>query len=130
MRAALGLLLLVPLAAQEATAPRPQLAPPGCWELSAPTLRGEPAPAPKRSQGAATVEVWGVAFQESPRQTRFASFTTDLRARLSRAWAAPPPSHGSIELSELVGSDPTRPDKLDLTRVKSLQDRFNPPPRR
>jgi hypothetical protein len=44
---------------------------------------------------------------------------------LSKAWELPLPSHQSLELSEIMLSDPSSPQKLDLTKVKSLQDRFN-----
>lgn len=44
--------------------------------------------------------------------------TLDLRA-------VPPPKHQALELSEIMQNDPSTPQKLDLTKVKSMQDRFN-----
>jgi hypothetical protein len=71
------------------------------------------------------VEVWGLVPPETPRQAAFALSLDTLRERLSRAWLAPPPVHGAIELSEIMAASPTEPQKLDLTKVKSMQERFN-----
>jgi hypothetical protein len=85
----------------------------------------QPAPPTRRRAAEATVEVWDWAFQESRRGSAFSLYLGTLSQRLSRALALPPPSHGSLELSELMLSDPGHPQKLDLIKVKSLQDRFN-----
>lgn len=106
-------------------AARIHLAPPGCWDA---LVLGSPSPpqeAPDRTIAGATVEVWDLAPRESPRREALAFYLEGLRDRLARSFAAPPPSHGKIELAELVFSDPSSPQKLDLTKVTSMQNRFN-----
>ena len=71
------------------------------------------------------MEVWDFAPREAPRDGAFGLFLGNLRQRLSKAWELPPASHQALELSEIMLSDPSSPQKLDLTRVKSMQDRFN-----
>lgn len=137
MRAFACLLLPALLAAQEpdpildlrtelGTDPhaRIHLTPPGCWDG---LLLGvaRPVKPARRGVPGATVEVWELALREAPDQATFDLYLEDLRSRLSRGFAAPPPSHGKVELVELVGSDPSSPQKLDLTKVKSMQERFN-----
>jgi len=98
---------------------------PGCW---AGLLLGAGARMPrpvKRGVAGATVEVWDLALRDSPREEAFRLYLGELRARLSRALANPPASHGFIELGELMASDPSQPQLLDLTRVQSLQNRYN-----
>jgi hypothetical protein len=73
----------------------------------------------------AMVEVWDLLPPGSPRHEAFGVFLGSLRERLSRAWLVPPPTHQAIELSEIMANDPGTPQKLDLTKVKSMQDRFN-----
>ena len=145
MRLLSCLLVLLPLVAQESaglpgTNPgfrsrfesdpltQVQLIPPGSWEglLLHASLR--PLPTPQRRAGQATVEVWDLAYHETPRQEVFSLYRKDLRKSLTRALAQPPPRHGAIELGELMLSDPGHPERLDLTRVQSLQERFNRPP--
>jgi hypothetical protein len=101
-----------------------RLAPPGCWDglLLGATRPVKPA---RRGVAGATVEVWDLADRAALRREAFSLYLGALRDRLSRALTLPPPSHGRIELSELMGSDPSQPQKLDLTKVKSMQDRFN-----
>lgn len=140
MRLPASLLLACALAAQEAGGParldlhtdlgteptaRIRLAPPGCWDGL--LLSGtRPLVRPARGRPAeATVEVWDLAYRETPRQATFHLYLEDLRARLARGFAAPPPSHGRVELAEVVGSDPSNPQKLDLTKVQSMQERYN-----
>jgi len=101
-----------------------QLAPRGCFEGLVLGVASRRAPTSGRT-GQATVEVWDLLPPSAPRNEAFALFLTSLRERLSRAWQAPPPSHGFIELGEIMLNDPSSPQKLDLTKVKSLQDRFN-----
>lgn len=103
-----------------------RLAPPGCWD-SLLLSGGAPRPAPsvRRGTAEATVEVWDFALRESPREVYFGFFLGTLRQRLSKAWELPPPSHHALELSEIMLSDPSNPQVLDLTKVKSMQDRFN-----
>ena len=79
----------------------------------------------RRRPAEATVEVWDLAPPEWGRAVTFSLFLETFRRSLSRAWEAPPPSHQAIELTELMLSDPSSPQKLDLTRVQSLQERFN-----
>ena len=102
-----------------------RLVPPGCWDAlvqGSPLARTPPA---RPRSGEATVEVWDVASQLSLRSETFGFYLSNLRARLSRALAVPPPKHQAIELSEIMFSDPGNPQKLDLIKVKSLQERFN-----
>jgi hypothetical protein len=102
-----------------------RLAPSGCWNgllLGASTPPARPKP---RRPAEATVEIWDLALRESPRHEAFGLYLGALRKRLSKALELPPPSHQSIELSEFMLSDPANPQKLDLTRVESMQERFN-----
>ncbi|WP_243286854.1 hypothetical protein [Geothrix terrae] len=135
-------LLLTPfLAAQEAGAldlrtdlgadPMAQLrlVQPGCWDSLVLHAAPRPLRASRRGPAGATVEVWDLAYRDTPRREAFSLTLKALRDRLVRAFAVPPPSHGEIELSELVSSDPSNPQQLDLTKVQSMQERFNPPPR-
>lgn len=108
------------------SASRIQLAPRGCFEGL--ILGAAARPTTTGRTGQATVEVWDLLPPASPRREAFALYLTSLRERLSKAWLAPPPSHGFIELGEIMLNDPSSPQKLDLTKVKSLQDRFNPLP--
>ena len=134
MRLLSALLLLTPLVAQEAglglrlgsnSLEQIRLAPPGCWDSlvlhAAPRSLGPRL----RTDGQATVEVWDLVPRESRRTQTFSFYLDTLRQRLSRGFQAPPPSHGAIELGELMQEGTTNPQKLDLTRVKSLQERFN-----
>jgi hypothetical protein len=101
------------------------LAPPGCWDGLVAGMATRPPKSTARTPAGATVEVWDLAYRDRPRHEAFGLYLDGLRERLSRAFAAPPPRHGAIELSDLVSSDPSNPQKLDLTKVKSMQDRFN-----
>ncbi len=139
------LLVCLPLAAQEVaglpevhpgfrsrfdTDPltRVQLVTPGCWEGLRLSAARPPLPAPQRRTGQATVEVWDLAYQETPRQEAFSLYRKDLRKSLTRAMEQPPSRHAAIELGELMLSDPAHPERLNLTRVQSMQERFNRPP--
>lgn len=102
-----------------------RLAPTGYLGGLAWTPATPPARRPRKPAAEATVEVWDLAPPESNREARFSSYLETLRRRLSRSLDSPPPSHGNIELAELMFSDPGNPQKLDLTRVKSLQERYN-----
>jgi hypothetical protein len=102
-----------------------QLTPPGCWDQLLLGSIARPTPPARRRPAEATVEVWDFALRESAREATFGFFLGTLRQRLSRAWALPPPSHQALELSEIMLADPSNPQKLDLTKVKSLQERFN-----
>lgn len=100
-----------------------QLAPPGCWDG---LLLGVSPGAPRRrlSPGA-TVEVWDLLPPSSPRREAFSLYLGGLRERLSRAFAQPPPKLQALELGDIMQSDPSQPQKLDLTKVKAMQERFN-----
>jgi len=100
------------------------LVPTGCWDGLLLSRLHAPSPG-RRDRAEATVEVWTLLPPSSPRQEAFGLYLNVLRERLSRAWLAPPPKLQSLELSEIMLSDPSQPQKLDLTRVKNLQDRFN-----
>lgn len=144
MRILSCLLVLLPLAAQDATGlpgdhqafrsrfetdplTQVRLVPPGSWEGLLLNTSLRPLPPPQR-RGQATVEVWDLAYHETPRQEAFFLYRKDLRKSLTRALAQLPSSHAAIDLGELMLSDPGHPERLDLTRVQSLQDRFNRPP--
>jgi len=100
-----------------------QLAPPGCWDG---LLLGAAArPARPRLGSEATVEVWDLLPPSSPRRETFSLYLGGLRERLSRAFAQPPPKLQALELNDIMQSDPSQPQKLDLTKVKSMQERFN-----
>lgn len=101
-----------------------RLVPPGCWDgllLGAATRPQKP----RRGVSGATVEVWDLASKESERAASFSLYLEGLKKRLSKAMDVSPPSHGSLELGDFMQSDPTQPQKLDLTKVKSMQERFN-----
>ena len=100
-----------------------QLVPPGCWDGL--LLGAAVQPSGRRTGSGATVEVWSLLPPESPRREAFSLYLGSLRERLSRALAQPPPKLQALELSELLQSDPSQPQKLDLTKVKSMQERFN-----
>ncbi|WP_243317570.1 hypothetical protein [Geothrix paludis] len=106
-----------------------RLVQPGCWDSLVLHAAPRALRTPQRDPAEATVEVWDLAYRDTPRREAFTLTLKALRDRLVRAFAAPPPSHGKIELSELVSSDPSNPQQLDLTKVQSMQERFNPPPR-
>ena len=142
MRALTCLLLSCCLAAQEAAsipirtlemstelgtdpATRIHLAPSGCWNGLILGAAVRPAPPTRRGGAEATVEVWDLLPPSSPRQEAFWLYQTTLRERLSKAWLAPPPSHGFIELGEIMQNNPSEPQKLDITKVKSMQERYN-----
>ena len=102
-----------------------RLAPQGCWNgmiLAAPP---RPLQTSRKTPGEATVEVWDLPFQESSRNLAFGLYLGALRQRLSKALEAPPPKHQALELGEIMANDPSNPQKLDITKVKSMQDRFN-----
>jgi hypothetical protein len=108
------------------SAARIQLVTPGCWDgllLSSTIVPQTPRTARRTAE--ATVEVWDLAPRESPRTRAFGLFLEALRERLAKALAAPPPKYQALELSEIMANDPSTPQKLDLTKVKSMQDRFN-----
>ena len=104
------------------------LVPLGCWNgmiLAAPV---RPLRTLQKAPAEATVEVWDFPFQESERSLTFGLYLGALRQRLSKALELPPPTHQAIELGEFMATDPSSPQKLDLTKVQSMQDRFNRPP--
>jgi hypothetical protein len=109
---------------------RIQLVSSGCWDGLLLSVAQRPALTRSKASAQATVEVWDLIYREPPRQEAFNLYLKTLRQSLSKAMAVPPASHGSIELAELMASDPSNPQKLDLEKVQSLQNRFNrmPPP--
>jgi hypothetical protein len=137
-RSVLALLIALPLAAASpelrldlrttlGTDPSTEitLIPPGIWDGLLLAARAPVQHSGRQGIAEATVEVSDFALRTSAREVSFALYLQDLRKRLLRGFQLPPPSHGKIELAEFVGSDPTRPQDLELTRVQSLQERFN-----
>lgn len=104
---------------------RIQLAPAGCWDGLIKGVVARPVPPDRKRTAGTTVEVWDFFPATSPRQEAFGLYLDTLRERLSRAWLSPPPVHGAIELNEIMSNDPGSPQKLDLTKVKSMQERYN-----
>lgn len=102
-----------------------RLAPRGCWDGMVLGNRARTPGPTRRVTGEATVSVWDLLPPDGPRGETFGLYLGTLRERLSRALALPPPVHGALELSEFMGSDPGQPQKLDLQKVKSMQERFN-----
>ncbi len=100
-----------------------QLTPPGCWDGL--LLGAAAGPTRRRLGSEATVEVWDLLPPSSPRREAFSLYLGGLRERLSQAFAQPPPKLQALELNDLMLSDPSQPQKLDLTKVKSMQERFN-----
>lgn len=100
-----------------------RLAPPGCWDGQ---LLGAATRPPRPRLGSeATVEVWDLLPPGSSRREAFSLYLGGLRERLSRAFNQPPPKLQALELSDIMLSDPSQPQKLDLTKVKAMQERFN-----
>ncbi len=102
-----------------------RLAPPGCWDGLFQGLVPRPPTVHPRRLAEATVEVVDFLPTGWLRRETFLEHQTLFRERLLKAFALPPPKLQSLELSEFMQSDPTQPQKLDLTKVKSMQDRFN-----
>lgn len=103
----------------------PPLAPPGCWDDLLQVPRATPRARPAHPLPEGWVEVWGWLPPERPREEAFQRYLLTLRTRLTRALAAPPPKLQTLELGDFMQSDPSQPQKLDLTRVKSMQERYN-----
>jgi hypothetical protein len=106
-----------------------RLVAPGCWDGLILGISSKPKKPSRREPAGATVEVWDLAYRESPRHEAFTLYLKALRERLSVAFELPPPKHQALELNEVMLSDPSHPEQLDLTKVQSMQERFNPPPR-
>jgi len=101
------------------------LTPHGCWDGLLFMSAAQPKPSPQRRMAEATVEVWELLPPTSPRREALTLFLGSLRERLSKAWLAPPPKLQALELNDIMANDPSTPQKLDLTKVKSMQDHFN-----
>ncbi|HLP30341.1 MAG TPA: hypothetical protein VK150_03200 [Geothrix sp.] len=102
-----------------------RLTPPGCWDGLLLSGSLQPPKQGRREGSGATVEVWDLLPVETTRSAAFAVYLESLRKRLSKALELPPPNHGTLELGDFMQSDPTQPQKLDLTKVKSMQERYN-----
>jgi hypothetical protein len=100
---------------------------PGCWNGLLLGSSTAPVKQTRRSTPGRTVEVWDFALRESTLETGFRLLRADLREKLSRAWEAPPPVHGQIELGILSGTVAAQGNLVgvDQTIVLSLQERFN-----
>ncbi len=140
-RLLLPCLLALPLAAQGATGltldlrtslgsdpeGRIQLVHPGDWSAWTPRpLR--PVRRPPPGTPGATVEVVDMLPPEIRRAEALARFRLDLHRRLEQAFRTPPPDNASVDLALLMRTDPAHPETGGLAMVRSLQDRFNPPP--
>jgi hypothetical protein len=106
-----------------------RLVAPGCWNGLILGVPAKPLKPSRQEPAGATVEVWDFAYRESPRREAFTLYLKTLQERLSLAFEQPPPKHQALELGEIMSSDPSHPEQLDLTKVQSMQERFNPPPR-
>lgn len=102
---------------------------PGCWDGMILSIASKALKPSRREPTGATVEVWDFAYRESPRREVFTLYLKGLRERLSAAFELPPLKHQALELGEIMLSDPSHPEQLDLTKVRSMQERFNPAPR-
>lgn len=102
-----------------------RLAPPGCWDGLFRGLAPKPPMVRPRRLAEATVEVVDFLPSGWVRRETFLEHQVQFRQRLQKAFALPPPKLQSLELSEIMLADPSQPQKLDLTKVKSMQDRFN-----
>ena len=98
---------------------------PGSWNGLLLGRATAPLKQTRRSTPGKIVEVWDFALRESPLDTGFRLLRSDLQEKLNRAWEVPPAKHQSLELSEFMQSDPSRPQDSDLTCVQSMQERFN-----
>lgn len=109
-------------------AARIQLVPAGTWAglmLSA-TARPVLALPSRRRTLEATVEVWDVAFRETPRQETFRLFREALLQSIRSIWRFAPASHARIDAGIRAGDG--RGGGTDAAMVRSLQKRFNPLP--
>ena len=102
-----------------------RLVQPRHWRGLSRIVAALPVKPTRRGPAEATVEVWDLAPLDFGRAATFSLYLDTLRRSLTRAWEAPPPSHQAIELAEFMFSDPSNPQKLDLIKVQSMQQRFN-----
>ncbi|WLT31217.1 hypothetical protein [Geothrix sp. PMB-07] len=103
-----------------------QLVPAGSWAglmLSVTTQPIHPPASRRRRVAEATVEVWDVAFRETPRQETFRLFREALIQSLRGIWRLAPPSHSRIDASIRAGNGSGA--GTDTAMVQSLQQRFN-----
>lgn len=122
----LGLTLNLKTALDEDPTSRIRLAPKGCWEGL--LLRSaSPSPPARKRKNEAIVEVWDVAFQETPRQATFRLFRDALLQDIARALALPLASYAQQDLA-IIGGYVARHGSaagVDNVVVQSLQNRFN-----
>lgn len=114
----------MPLGADPAAQIR--LVPPGSWAglmLSAAAKPAAPPASRRRRVAEATVEVWDVAFRESPRQETFRLFREALIQSIRGIWRFAPPSHARIDAGIRAGDG--RGGGTDAAMVRSMQQRFN-----
>ncbi|MBI1751714.1 MAG: hypothetical protein HY014_11890 [Acidobacteria bacterium] len=103
-----------------------QLVPTGSWAGLMLSVTAKPALAPpprRRRMAEATVEVWDVAFRETPRQETFRLFREALLQSIRGIWRFAPPSHGRIDAGIRAGNGSGT--GTDVAMVQSLQQRFN-----
>ena len=121
-----GLTLNLKTALEEDPASRILLAPKGCWDGL--LLRSTaPSPPVRKRKNEATVEVWDVAFHESPRQETFRLFREALLLDIAQALALPLTSYAQQDLA-IIGGYVARHGSaagVDNAVVQALQNRFN-----
>lgn len=113
-------------ALDEDPASRILLTPRGCWEGL--LLRSaSAAPSAQKRKNEATVEVWDVAFHETPRQTTFRLFRDALLRDIAQMLALPLASYAQQDMA-IVGGYLARHGSaagVDSVMVQALQSRFN-----
>ncbi len=110
----------------EDPASRIRLAPKGCWEGLLLSSTSATPPTRKR-KNEAIVEVWDVAFHETPRQTTFRLFRDALLQDIAQALALPLASYAQQDMA-IVGGYVARHGSgagVDNVMVQALQNRFN-----
>jgi hypothetical protein len=88
-------------------------------------MRHQTTPPTRKKASEATVEVWDLSLPERPKERAFLANLEALNKQVAVAMQPPPPRHGDLDLAYLMLSDPSRPQDLELARMKSLHVRFN-----
>jgi len=100
--------------------------PPRPWEvrLQLPPLVLKVPPFPRlgAARNTAVVEVEAPLLEDEDQALRL-----DLRSRLTRAFKAPPPSTGALDLADFMQENATGGTNYTLRTVRRLVDYWNPP---